>query len=246
MKNILKFYIFATASYLTLSSNSFAQSEKEPIAKYVKKQDAKIINNDAKEDAKEDVKVRGKFYLGFDTSFQKAILGGRSKNPNDYYEPLTYAMAVFAGYDNKDFFKIEGLYSKSNERKEIVSANNLSSFELRTKTLGVDFKPYLNFDKASQGLLYLIFGLNYNRIDAIEINRTKNSGSLVDKVTGNNANVNKIVPVFGFGVEYLFYKNFVLRFQYKRNFVDAKIRNSEVLNEIKVIENLSVGVSHSF
>ena len=155
-------------------------------------------------------------------------------------------MAVFAGYDNKDFFKIEGLYSKSNERKEIVSANNLSSFELRTKTLGVDFKPYLNFDIESQGLLYLIFGLNYNRIDAIEINRTKTSGSLLDKVTVNNANVNKIVPVFGFGVEYLFYKNFVLRFQYKRNFVDAKIRNSEVLNEIKVIENLSVGVSHSF
>ena len=242
MKNISKFYIFATAFYLTLSSNLLAQNEIEPIATDFEKQDAKIINNDVKE----DVKVKGKFYLGADASLQKSILGGGSKNPNDYYEPQTSAIFVFAGYDNKDFFKIEGLFSKSNERKEIISANNLSSFELRTKTLGVDFKPYLNFDKASQGLLYLIFGLNYNRIDAIEINRTKNSGSLVDKVTGNNANVNKIVPVFGFGVEYLFYKNFVLRFQYKRNFVDAKIRNSEVLNEIKVIENLSVGVSHSF
>ena len=242
MKNISKFYIFATAFYLTLSSNLLAQNEKEPIATDVEKQDAKIINNDVKE----DVKVKGKFYLGADTSLQKSILGGGSKNPNDYYEPQTSAIFVFAGYDNKDFFKIEGLFSKSNERKEIVSVNNLSSFELRTRTLGVDFKPYLNFDKASQGLLYLIFGLNYNRIESIEINRTKTSGSLADKVTKNDSNVNKIVPAFGFGVEYLFYRNFVLRFQYKRNFVDAKITNSEVLNKVKVIENLSVGISHSF
>ena len=242
MKNISKFYIFATAFYLTLSSNLLAQNEIEPIATDFEKQDAKIINNDVKE----DVKVKGKFYLGADASLQKSILGGGSKNPNDYYEPQTSAIFVFAGYDNKNFFKIEGLYSKSNERKEIVSANNLSSFELRTRTFGVDFKPYLNFDIESQGLLYLIFGLNYNRIDAIEINRTKTSGSLVDKVTKNYSNVNKIVPAFGFGVEYLFYRNFVLRFQYKRNFVDAKITNSEVLNKVKVIENLSVGISHSF
>ena len=242
MKNISKFYIFATAFYLTLSSNLLAQNEKEPIATDIEKQDAKIINNDVKE----DVKVKGKFYLGADASLQKSILGGGSKNPNDYYEPQTSAIFVFAGYDNKDFFKIEGLFSKSNERKEIISANNLSSFELRTRTLGVDFKPYLNFDKASQGLLYLIFGLNYNQIETEEINRTKTSGSLADKVTKNDSNVNKIVPAFGFGVEYLFYRNFVLRFQYKRNFVDAKITNSEVLNKVKVIENLSVGISHSF
>ena len=242
MKNISKFYIFATAFYLTLSSNLLAQNEIEPIATDVEKQDAKIINNDAKE----DVKVKGKFYLGADASLQKSILGGRLKNANDYYEPQTSAIFVFAGYDNKDFFKIEGLYSKSNERKEIISANNLSSFELRTRTLGVDFKPYLNFDKESQGLLYLIFGFNYNRIESIEINRTKTSDSLADKVTKNDSNVNKIVPAFGFGVEYLFYRNFVLRFQYKRNFVDAKITNSEVLNKVKVIENLSAGISHSF
>ena len=105
---------------------------------------------------------------------------------------------------------------------------------------------YLNFDKESQGLLYLIFGLNYNQIETVEINRTKTSGNLADKVTKNDSNVNKIVPAFGFGVEYLFYRNFVLRFQYKRNFVDAKITNSEVLNKVKVIENLSVGISHSF
>ena len=242
MKNISKFYIFATAFYLALSGNLLAQNEKEPIATDVEKQDAKIINNNAKE----DVKVGGKFYLGVDASLQKSILGGRLKNANDYYEPQTSAIFVFAGYDNKDFFKIEGLYSKSNERKEIISANNLSSFELRTRTLGVDFKPYLNFDKESQGLLYLIFGLNYNQIETVEINRTKTSGNLADKVTKNDSNVNKIVPAFGFGVEYLFYRNFVLRFQYKRNFVDAKITNSEVLNKIKVIENLSVGISHSF
>ena len=242
MKNISKFYIFATAFYLALSGNLLAQNEKEPIATDIEKQDAKIINNNAKE----DVKVGGKFYLGVDASLQKSILGGRLKNANDYYEPQTSAIFVFAGYDNKDFFKIEGLYSKSNERKEIISANNLSSFELRTRTLGVDFKPYLNFDKESQGLLYLIFGLNYNQIETVEINRTKTSGNLADKVTKNDSNVNKIVPAFGFGVEYLFYRNFVLRFQYKRNFVDAKITNSEVLNKVKVIENLSVGISHSF
>jgi hypothetical protein len=246
MKNISKFYIFVTAFYLTLSSNLLAQNEKEQITTDVEKQDVKIINNDDKEGVKEGVKVEGKFYLGVDASLQKSILGGRLKNPNDFYEPLTSAMFVFAGYDNKDFFKIEGLYSKSNERKEIVSANNLSSFELRTRTLGVDFKPYLNFDKESQGLLYLIFGLNYNRIDAIEINRTKTYENLADKITKNDSNVNKIVPAFGFGVEYLFHRNFVLRFQYKRNFVDAKITNSEVLNKVKVIENLSVGISHSF
>ena len=56
MKNISKFYIFATAFYLTLSSNLLAQNEKEPIATDVEKQDAKIINNDVKE----DVKVKGK------------------------------------------------------------------------------------------------------------------------------------------------------------------------------------------
>jgi hypothetical protein len=48
------------------------------------------------------------------------------------------------------------------------------------------------------------------------------------------------------GVEYLFYRNFALRFQYKRNFVDAKIANSEVLNKVKIIDTLSAGISHAF
>jgi N-acetylneuraminate synthase len=100
-------------------------------------------------------------------------LGGGAKNPYDYYEPQTSAVAVFAGYDNQDFYKIESFFTKSNEKNQILSGNNFSSFDLRNRTLGVEFKPYLVFDKKSQALLYLIFGLNYNKIDTAEFNQEK-------------------------------------------------------------------------
>jgi predicted porin len=115
--------------------------------------------------------------------------------------------------------------------------------------LGVEFKPYLVFDKKSQALFYLIFGLNYNKIDIAEFNQEKIylwDGTTSTKITSYNSSVNKVSPAFGLGVEYLFYKNFALRFQYKRNFIDAKISNSEVLNEVKLVENLGVGISHAF
>ena len=249
MKKIVKLYILITAFSLTLSSNSIAQNEKKQVIKDVKKastQDVKIANNDDEENAKID----GKFYIGVDALLQNTILGSGAKNPYDYYEPQTSAIAVFTGYDDQDFFKIESFYSKSNEKNQISSTNNFSSYELKTRTLGVDFKPYLNFDKESRGLLYLIFGLNYNQINTVEVNQTKTYGVFGEltsnKIIARNSSIKAFAPSFGFGVEYLCYKNFALRFQYKRNFVDAKIANSEVLSKIKVIENFSVGISHSF
>ena len=249
MKNISKFYILITAFSLTLSCNASAQNEKKQVVKDIKKissQDSKIASNDDENIAKNI----GKFYIGVDALLQNSILGSNTKNPYDYYEPETSAIAIFAGYDNQDFFKIESFYSKSNEKNQIANANNSSSYELKTRTLGVDFKPYLNFDKESRGLFYLILGLNYNQIDTQEVNQTKTydffQAVTSNKITTRNSSIKAISPTFGLGVEYLCYKNFALRFQYKRNFVDAKIVNSEVLNKIKLIENFSVGISHSF
>jgi len=252
MKKIVKFYILITAFSFILPSNAMAQNQKKQIVKDNIKSTSKneniadkIINNYDENSAE----INGKFYLGIDASYQNSKLGGGAKNPYDYYEPQTSAVAVFAGYDNQDFYKIETFFTKSNEKNQILSGNNFSTFDLRNRTFGAEFKPYLVFDKKSQALLYLIFGLNYNKIDTAEFNQVKTyeiNGRVTTKITSHNSSVNKVSPAFGFGVEYLFYKNFALRFQYKRNFVDAKISNSEVLNKIKIIENFSVGISHSF
>jgi len=252
MKNIIKFYILIGTLLFTLSSNSLAQNQKKQIIKDTKEPSSKnekiadkIINNDDEKYGEID----GKFYLGIDALYQNLTLGGGIKNPYDYYEPQTSVIAVFAGYDNQDWYKIESFYSKTNEKNQIVSADNFSTFDLRTRTLGFDFKPYLVFDKKSQASFYLIFGLNFNRIDMAEVNQVKTyeiNGRVTTKISSRNSSVNKVSPAFGLGVEYLFYKNFALRFQYKRNFVDAKISNSEVLNKVKLVENLGVGISHAF
>jgi hypothetical protein len=245
MKNITKFYIFLTAIILTLSSNAFAENKKRQIVRDGKKLNTKIINNETEE----STEINDKFYLGMDVFYQNSTLGGGTKNPYDYYEPQTSSVAAFVGYDNQDFFKIESFYSRANEKNQIISVNNLSSYELKTKTFGVDFKPYLNFDKESRALFYLIFGLNYNQIYTAEVNQVKTYGifsGVTTKTTSRNSSLSKISPSWGLGIEYLCYRNFVLRFQYKRNYVDAKITNSEVLNKVKVIENLGIGISHSF
>ena len=250
MKNIAKFYIFITVFSLTLSSNSLAQNEKKQIVKdYTEStsQNEKIADKIINKDDEKSAEINGKFYLGIDALYHNSILGGGTKNPYDYYEPQTSAVAIFAGYDNQDFYKIESFYTKSNEKKQISAINGLSNYELITKTVGFDFKPYFVFDKESRGLFYLIFGVNYNQIDTKEVNQTKTYSNLIlNKITTRNSSLSKVSPSFGLGVEYLFYKNFVLRFQYKRNFVDAKISNSEVLNKVKVVENLGVGISHAF
>lgn len=252
MKKIVKFYIFITAFSFILSSNAMAQNQKKQIVKdnieSISKNENiadKIINNYDENSAE----INGKFYIGIDASYQNSKLGGGAKNPYDYYEPQTSAVAVFAGYDNQDFYKIESFFTKSNEKNQILSGNNFSTFDLRNRTLGVEFKPYLVFDKKSQALFYLIFGLNYNKIDTSEFNQEKIyllDGTTTTKITSHNSSVNKVSPAFGLGVEYLFYKNFALRFQYKRNFVDAKISNSKVLNKIKLAETLGAGISHAF
>lgn len=243
MKNIIKFCILIIAFTTSIPSNLNAQNQKKQPVKDFKKisiHDPQYDNNISK--------IKGKFYIGIDAFLQESILDERANN--NYYEPKTSAVAIFSGFDNKDFFKIEGFYSKSNEKKQIIGVNNFSSYELRTRTIGLDFKPYLNFDKKSQAIIYLIFGLNYNKIEAIEYNESKTYGIfgtlISNKITSRNSSLNKVSPTFGFGVEYLFYKNFALRFQYKRNFIDAKTKDSEVLNKIKLIETLGVGISHAF
>ncbi len=243
MKNIKKIIILIVAFTFTLSSNSLAQNEKKQAVKDSKKISIQDLQNNEK-----NAKINGKFYFGIDASYQNSTLGGGGKNPYDYYEEQTSMAGVFAGYDNQDFYKIESVYSKTNEKNQILRSDNFSSFDLRTRTLGVDFKPYLIFDKKSQASLYLIFGLNYNKIDTSEVNQAKiySWNGTTTKTTSRNSSVNKVSPTFGLGVEYLFFKNFALRFQYRRNFVDAKIKDSEVLNKIKLIETLGVGISHAF
>lgn len=255
MKNITKFYIFITAFYLMLSSNSLAQNEKKQMIKDGKKnskQSVKINNKIADNDIDEDEKIDRKFYLGLDAVFQNStIRANDTKNPDDYYEPDTSTMAFFAGFDNQDYFKIEGFYSKTNEKKQINAINSFSNFEYTTKTVGVDFKPYLVFDKELRGLFYLIFGANYNQIEANEFSQKR---ALVffpviryeTSTKSRNSRVSKFSPSIGIGGEYLFYKNFALRFQYKRNFVNAKIINSDFIDKVKVIETLGVGISHPF
>lgn len=243
MKNIIKLCILIIAFTATLPSNLSAQNQK--------RQSVKDFKKNSTQDPQDDdniSKINGKFYIGIDAMLQESILG--TNNPNNYYEPKTSTVAIFSGFDNKDFFKIEGFYSKSNEKKQIIGVNNFSSYELRTRTVGFDFKPYLNFDKKSQAIIYLIFGLNYNKIEAKEFNESKTYGIfgtlISNKITSRNSSLNKVSPTFGFGVEYLFYKNFALRLQYKRNFVDAKIVNSNVLNKVKIIESYGLGISHDF
>ena len=251
MKKITKIYIFITAFSFVSSSNSLAQNQKKQIVKdYTEStsQNEKIADKVIDNYDEKSAENNGKFYLGIDASYQNSTLGSGTKNPYDYYEPQTSAVAVFSGYDNQDFYKIEGFYSKTNEKNQILNSNNFSTFDLRNRTLGVEFKPYLVFDKKSQASLYLIFGLNYNKIETEEVNQTKiySWNGATTKTTYRNSSVNKVSPAFGLGVEYLFYKNFSLRFQYKRNFVDAKIKDSEVLNKVKLVENLGVGISHAF
>lgn len=244
MKNIAKFNILITTFTLIFSRESLAQYEKKQIV-----QDSKInLDKKIENYSEEAPKNNGKYYLGIDAYYQNSALGGSTKNPYDYYEEQTSMAGVFAGYDNQDFYKIESVYSKTNEKNQIVRSDNFSSFDLRTRTVGVDFKPYLIFDKKTQASFYLIFGLNYNKIETEEVNQTKiySWNGATTKITSHNSSVNKVSPTFGLGVEYLFYKNFALRFQYKRNFVDAKIKNSEVLNKIKLIDTLGVGISHAF
>ncbi len=244
MKNIAKFYIFITAFLLTLPCNSLAQNDEKQMIKDAKK----IIYQDVKDDEKTD-KINGNFYFGVDAIFQNSTIRGKgAENPYNYYEPETSTIGVFAGYDNRDFYKIESYYSKLNEKKQTIGSNSSANFELRTRTLGVDFKPYLVFDKESQGLAYLIFGLNYNQIDLSENTQTQTVGifGIKNKITARDSHTNRISPVFGLGVEYLFYKNFALRFQFKRNFVNAKIVNSEFVDKIKVVETLGIGISHQF
>ena len=253
MKNNLKFYLLIMGLSITLASNSFAQNQKKQMvidtnnSSFEKEKTADEI---AESNDEKSVNKMGKFYLGIDALYQNSILSGSAKNPYNYYENHTSPIAIFAGYDNQDFFKIESYYSKSNEKNQISNSENFSTYDLRTKTLGLDFKPYLTFDKKSQASFYLIFGLNYNKIDIAEFNETKIYGifgnPVSTKITSHNSTVNKISPTFGLGIEYLFYKNFNLRFQYKRNFVNAKIKNSAVLNEVKLIETLGIGVSHAF
>jgi len=244
MKNIAKFNILITAFTLLFSRESLAQYEKKQIV-----EDSKInLDKKIENYSEEAPKNHGKYYFGIDASYQNSTLGSGTKNPYDYYEEQTSGVGLFAGYDNQDFYKIETVYSKTNEKNQILRSDNFSSFDLKTRTLGVDFKPYLIFDKKSQASLYLIFGLNYNKIETEEVNQTKiySWNGATTKTTYRNSSVNKVSPTFGLGVEYLFYKNFALRFQYKRNFVDAKINDSEVLNKIKLIETLGVGISHAF
>ena len=251
MKNIAKFNIFITAFILLFHSESLAQYEKKQMIKDDKKisnQGVKIDNN-----IDEAENNNGKFYIGIDAILQNSSIGGKGAiNPYNYYEPNTSAISVFTGYDNQDSFKIEGFYSKSNEKKQINTASSLSSFELITKTTGVDFKPYFIFDKESQGLFHLILGINYNQIEAKEYSKTSaliySYPSLSYKTTiqSRNLSVSKVSPVIGVGVEYLFYKNFALRFNYKRNFVNAKIVNSNFIDKVKVIETIGVGISHPF
>lgn len=255
MKNIAKFYIFITAFSLTLSSNSLAQNDEKQMikdSKKISKQGVKIDNKIIDNDSEEAEKIDRKFYLGVDAIFQNSTIRGKgAKNPDDYYEPDTSTIAVFAGYDNQDFYKIESFYSKSNEKKQINAINSFSNIEYITKTMGVDFKPYLVFDKESCGLFHLILGVNYNQIEAKEFSQTR--ALVFSPVIGyktstksRNSSLSKVSPVFGVGVEYLFYKNFSLRFQYKRNFVNAKIINSDFIDKVKVIETLGVGISHPF
>jgi len=255
MKNIAKFYIFITAFSLMLSSNSLAQNEKKQMIKDGKKnanQDMKIDHKIADNDSDEAEKINRKFYLGVEALFQNSSIRAKgTKNPDDYYEPDTSTMAFFTGYDNQDYFKIEGFYSKTNEKKQINATNSFSNIEFKTTAIGVDFKPYLVFDKESRGLFYLIFGANYNQIEANEFSQTKalTFSPIIGHETSTksrNSRVSKFSPVIGMGAEYLFYKNFALRFQYKRNFVDAKIINSDFIDKVKVIENLGVGISHPF
>jgi hypothetical protein len=149
MKKIVKFYILITAFSFILPSNAMAQNQKKQIVKDNIKSTSKneniadkIINNYDENSAE----INGKFYIGIDASYQNSKLGG-AKNPYDYYEPQTSAVAVFAGYDNQDFYKIEGFYMKTNEKKQVTAINSLANYELITKTAGIDFKPYLIFDK---------------------------------------------------------------------------------------------------
>lgn len=247
MKKIAQFNIFFITIFYLFSLDSLAQNEKKQIFQDPKKN----IFHEDKNNSKELLKQTSKFYIGLDASFQDSNFEGfEGKNPNDYYESQTSTVSFFSGYDNNDLYKIEAFYYKSNEKNQVSNSNKFSTYEFKTRTVGVDFKPYLNFDEKTHALLYLILGLNYNKIEAQEINQYSNYGAsdniISSETNAINSKINKFSPTFGVGVEYLFYKKFSLRFQYKRNFVDAKIKNSEVFNKVKNINSLSAGISFPF
>ena len=245
MKNIAKIIITIIAFTLTLSSNSLAQNEKKQVVKDSKKISIQDLQNNEK-----NAEINGKFYFGMEAFLQNYKLSGGygAKEVYDYYEPNTTAVAVFFGYDNEDFFKIESFYSKSNEKNQVIGNNGFSDFELRARNFGVDFKPYINFDKNARGLLYAIFGLNYNHIEATENlqSKTFGIGGVKNEIISKNASLNKFSPSLGLGVEYLCYKNFSCRFQHKRNFINAEIDNMTALRKVKVADITAIGISYSF
>ena len=199
-----------------------------------------------------------RFYAGIDASSQKLALDiysttlsdGTNFSPSaeDYYETNSFVPYLFAGFDNGSNLKIEASYSRSSEEKGnpstglflVSDGSSLSSkSEIKTQTIGLDFKPYAKIN--DKFLAYGILGVSQNKLDIKE--SIYCDGTLCDSYSES---VSKLAPTLGFGAEYFLSSNVAVRTQFKYTHLNAKTPDSLGIKEIKSVTNLNIGVGYYF
>lgn len=198
-----------------------------------------------------------RFYAGIDASSQKLALDiysttlSVSPSAEDYYETNSFVPYLFAGFDNGSNLKIEASYSRSSEEKSnnstglVLVSDDSSLFslssksEIKTQTIGLDFKPYAKIN--DKFLAYGILGVSQNKLDIKE--SIYCDGTLCDSYSES---VSKLAPTLGFGAEYFLASNVAVRTQFKYTHLNAKTPDSFGIKEIKSVTNLNIGVGYYF
>ena len=203
-------------------------------------------------------KAEGRFYGGIDISRQELDLDiysttlndGTNFSPSakDYYETESFAPYLFAGFDDGKNLKFEVSYSQSKENKSNNSTGLIlesdssvlsSKSEVKTQTIGFDFKPYAKIN--DKFLAYGILGVSYNKLDIKEAIYC--DGALCDSYSENTT---KLAPAIGFGAEYFIAPNVALRTQFKYIHLNAKTSDSLGIKEVKSATNLNIGFGYYF
>ncbi len=196
-----------------------------------------------------------KFYLGLDASRQDLNL---DKNNNaiysgidtkDYYKNNSINPSIFAGVDVLDFLKIEASYTqssttKNNPNPEISDDLDKTNYQIKTKTIALDFKPYVKIN--DKFLAFAIVGASYNKININEKdNYTDDNSTEIDELKGS---ATKLAPSVGFGVEYFVLPNLALRTQAKYTHLNVKTNNDDdlLLGKIQGMTHVNVGAAYYF
>ena len=201
-----------------------------------------------------------KFYLGLDASRQDLNLD-KSTNylyssikAKDLYKNNSINPSIFAGVDVLDFLKIETSYTQSSTTKKNIlvyndgttSALDDTNYQIKTKTIALDFKPYIKINDNFSA--FAIVGASYNKININEkdtILDLTNSELINSELEGS---INKLAPSIGFGFEYFASPNLALRTQAKYTHLNVKTdQNSDfLLGKIQGMSQVNAGIAYYF